>query len=222
MANKIDNTNSENELMELENQLSCPKGEFGIEVGNLMNEKNILMTLNSIDFLEIKNNNYILEIGHGNCGHLDKLLNIANDIKYYGLEISETMRDEAQKKNLSYNAEFKLYNGFDIPFNDDFFDRILAVNTIYFWQNPLQLFKEIERTLKQGGNCVITFAQKDYIKKLPYTKTKFQFYDIDKIENLIKYSNLHIIEFVEISDINVNKFAESDDRKYIMVKLNKV
>lgn len=221
MAIKNDNINSGNEFIELENQLSCPKGEFGIEIGNLMNKSNIQMTLNSIDLLDIKNNNFVLEIGHGNCGHLSNLLKVADNIHYFGLEISETMRNEAQKNNLNFNAEFKLYNGLDIPFNDNFFDRILAINTIYFWENPLKLLLEIERTLKPGGNCVITFAHKDYLQKLPYTKNKFRFYNMDRFKDLVKATNLFFIDFIEINDKSNNKFAETDDRKYIIVKLNK-
>jgi len=222
MENKQEYINSDNEFIELENQLSCPHGGNGIEVGKIMNESNILMTLNSIEILNINNSNNVLEIGHGNCGHLEKLMIVAENIKYYGLEISETMWQEAQKINSNKNAEFYLYNNDDIPFSNNFFDRIIAVNTIYFWSNPMKLIKEIDRTLKPNGICVITFADKDFINKLPYAGNKFHLYDIDEIEKHIMNTNLKIIHLVNICDKNPNRIGEINERKYKIVKLEKL
>lgn len=96
---------TEEELRAIEKQLSCPEGELGIRVGYTMNESNIGMTLNSISFLSIKNNDSILELGHGNCGHLSKLIEEAENIHYTGIEISETMHAEAKKINEDFIAK---------------------------------------------------------------------------------------------------------------------
>lgn len=221
MKNKQESIPSVNEFIELENQLSCPQGEMGIEVGKIMNESNLLMTLNSIEILNIKNDDNVLEIGHGNCGHLEKLMIVAENIKYYGLEISETMWQEAQKINLNNNAEFYLYNGNDIPFSNNFFDRIFAVNSIYFWSNPKKLIEEIDRTLKSNGIFVVTFADKDFIKKLPYAGNKFRIYGKEKIEKLIMNTNLKISDIVKISDKNPNRIGDIIEREYTIVKLEK-
>jgi len=82
---------SKKELKELESQLNCPTGEKGKEIAKEMNNSNIDMTIASIEAIKIKDNNIILEIGHGNCGHLNEVLKQAENIHFFGLEISETM-----------------------------------------------------------------------------------------------------------------------------------
>ena len=60
----------QNELKILAQNLANPQGEKGIEIGEMMNATNIGMTLESIKTLLIENDEHILEIGHGNAGHL--------------------------------------------------------------------------------------------------------------------------------------------------------
>ena len=130
------------ELLDIENQLSCPSGEKGVEMGEMMNETNIEMTRSSIRFLDIKDQHTILELGHGNCGHLDNILSCAEGIRYSGLEISETMQREAKEKNkyllTNEHIEFRLYKGQQMPFPDHSFDRVMTVNTVYFWPKPAE------------------------------------------------------------------------------------
>ncbi len=46
------------------------------------------------------------------------------------------------KKKSNNIAELYLYNVDEIPFSNNFFDRILAVNSIYFWSNPKKLIEQ--------------------------------------------------------------------------------
>lgn len=217
MKNKL----TELEIIEIETQLSCPSGENGIEVANKMNDSNIGMTKNSIEFLELEENNSVLELGHGNCKHLKLILNISNGIKYFGLEISKTMWEEAQRLNVNKQAEFKLYNGKQIPFPDNFFNRIFTVNTVYFWSNPKELMQEIERTLKTDGVFILTFADKSFMKSLPFVGAKFKLYDKDDIENLLESSNLKIIDFKNRYDEVKSKAGDMVTRSYTIVKMKK-
>ena len=216
---------TENEIQELEKQLECPSGNKGIEVGKTLNETNIGMTLKTIEFLKIKNENYVLELGHGNCGHLNKLLDQAKNIHFFGLEISETMCNEAIKLNQEImtngNTEFSLYNGEKIPFEDNFFDRILIVNTIYFWSNPTLLIKEIQRILKPGGHCILTFANKKFMEKLLFVRKRFMLYGKEEIKKLVSHSSLQIEEYKEICEQVISKTGEQVNREFSMVKLNK-
>ncbi|MEM7110237.1 MAG: class I SAM-dependent methyltransferase [Bacteroidota bacterium] len=212
---------TEEEIRELEKQLSCPNGEFGIEIGETMNETNIRMTLNSIDFLTLKNDNVVLELGHGNCGHLQELLGAAKRLNYHGLEISETMYEEAQKINADKPAEFNRYDGNTIPYANHFFDRTFSVNTIYFWENPEQLIGEIERTLKPEGCCVLTFGNKEFMENLPFVRGRFTLYDRRRIKRLIGKSNLTIEETREVTEQVKSKTGDQVERKFTMVKLKK-
>ena len=41
------------DMRELEKQLSCPTGESGLELVEMMHESNLGMTVNTIDLLEV-------------------------------------------------------------------------------------------------------------------------------------------------------------------------
>jgi hypothetical protein len=62
---------TKDELKGIEQQLSNPEGEFGVEIAKNMNESNIQMTIDSIKSLILLESDMLLEIGHGNCGHLE-------------------------------------------------------------------------------------------------------------------------------------------------------
>ncbi|NBC25034.1 MAG: methyltransferase domain-containing protein [Bacteroidetes bacterium] len=210
---------TENEIRELEIQLSCPFGETGIEIGKNLNETNIGMILNSIEFLELRDENVVLELGHGNCGHLDRIFEIAREIKYYGLEISETMWNESQNRNATKQAKFELYDGENIPYNDKFFDRIMSVNTIYFWSDPIKLIREIERTLKPNGVCVLTYGDKEFMQKLPVVGEIFKLYGKNEIKDLVETTNLGIIDFKDKTEQVKGNTGEVVERRYSMAKL---
>jgi len=181
---------TEQELKILAQQLSNPEGETGREVAKMMNETNISMTKESIKALHLKDNESILELGHGNAGHLPYLLDFADNIKYTGLEISETMKSEAENINSKYlsQANFQLYDGNRIPFENESFDKVMTVNTIYFWENPVEFFNEIYRVLKKDGSFVLTFAKKDFMKNLPFT-ADFKLYNYEDVEELVAQTN---------------------------------
>jgi SAM-dependent methyltransferase len=217
---KKENT-KEIQLRELENQLSCPSGKYGIQVGKDMHASNISMTSNSIDYLGLKKGHFILELGHGNCGHLNRLLDVAKDIKYFGLEISKTMFLEAKKKQTHHQAIFKLYDGIKLPYPDTYFDRIMSVNTIYFWSNPRKLFLEISRILKPNGYFILTFAKKDFMQDLPFVGNKFKLYDKEDIETILKEIDLKIIQNKDLKEFVKSKTGEKVERHYTLLKLAK-
>ena len=212
---------TEEEILELENQLSCPSGLNGIEIGTRMNTSNFEMTKKSIDALDLDDRNSVLELGHGNCGHLELITAAADEIKYYGLEVSETMWQEAQKIATNGQVEFRLYDGRKIPYPDNYFDRIFTVNTIYFWSDAGFLIKEIARTLKDEGILILTFADKSFMKNLPFVGQKFKLFDTDDIYNLVDGSGLEVLEIMHKADEVKSKMGELVNRKFTVVKLTK-
>lgn len=217
---------NKDELAEIEKQLSYPEGEYGIEIAENMNESNFQMTIDSIKSLNLLESDILLEIGHGNCGHLEKIYKVTNDIQYFGLEISETMKCEAERINqkLIQNNKitFHLYDGSKIPFSNNFFDKIFTVNTIYFWEKPVDFINEIYRVLKVNGLLILTFAHKDFMKKLPFVKDRFSLYDINDLNFLIKKTMFKIIETESITEKIKIHSGELVERIYSVVKIKKL
>ncbi|MFP3831884.1 class I SAM-dependent methyltransferase [Chryseobacterium sp. SIMBA_028] len=212
------------ELKILAQNLANPQGEKGIEIGEMMNATNIGMTLESIRTLLIEDDQHILEIGHGNAGHLKSLLNLAQDLKYTGVDISETMHNEAKKLNKEFEtkADFVLYEGKKLPFEDQTFDKIFTVNTVYFWENPIEFLNEIYRVLKDNGTFVLTFGQRDFMEKLPFTAYDFRLYNNDEMEELVSKSHFKRMKTSEKEEEIKSKTGnETIQRIYTILTIKK-
>lgn len=212
------------DLKILAQNLANPQGEKGVEIGEMMNATNIGMTLESIKTLLIEDDEHILEIGHGNAGHLKSILNKAKDLTYTGIDISETMRKEAQNLNEEFKdqADFILYEGRKLPFEDEVFDKIFTVNTVYFWDNPVEFLNEIYRVLKNTGTYVLTFAQRDFMEKLPFTKFNFKLYNNDEMEELISESRFKRMKISEKEEEIKSKTGdELIKRNYTVLTIKK-
>lgn len=173
------------ELKNLAQQLKCPEGEEGLRIAQIMNQSNKKMISNTIESLMLKRQDKILEIGHGNAEHLQEIFDIVNDIDYTGLEISKTMNLEAKYINQNFyaknKADFHLYDGKNLPYDDETFDKIFTIETIYFWENIESFLSEIYRVLKPSGIFVLTFVNKCSMKFLPFVDYGFNIYYTDDV-----------------------------------------
>lgn len=212
---------NEEYLAEIASQLSHPKGDAGIQTANQMHLHNIGMTRNAIKALTLKQNDIILELGHGNGHHIDEILNTDKSILYIGLEISELMSNEAAKFNANSRASFKLYDGVNIPFNADYFSKIMTINTLYFWKNPILFLNEIHRVLKPGGLFSCAFAEKDFMEKLPFTKFIFKLYNRKQVTELFQASQFKNFEVKEYTEQLFDKDGQAIERTYTVAVLEK-
>ncbi|MDM1553331.1 MULTISPECIES: class I SAM-dependent methyltransferase [Chryseobacterium] len=212
------------ELKILAQHLAHPQGEKGVEIGEMMNATNISMTLESIRALLIEDDEHILEIGHGNAGHLKNILSLAKGLKYTGIDISETMYQEAKRLNQEFKnqADFILYEGTKLPFEDKTFDKIFTVNTVYFWENPLDFLNEIGRVLKDNGTFVLTFGQRDFMEKLPFTAYDFNLYNNKEMEELVSKSHFKRMKTSEKEEEIKSKTGnETIQRIYTILTIKK-
>lgn len=209
----------------LEKQLAKPKGKKGIKLGNKMYRGNLSMIKTSIKQLDVQDNNTVLEIGHGNGKHLPLLLIKALNIKYNGLEISETMRREAFKYccdiSANHNCDFCCYDGCLLPYKANSFDRIFSVNSIYFWKEPLKLMHQIFRVLKNNGLLVITFAEKEFMNTLPFVNERFTLYDKNSFEKLVAKTSFEIKDLSFQQEMIEDKSGVIVLRKYYSFLLKK-
>lgn len=208
----------------LAQNLAHPEGEKGIEIGEMMNATNIGMTLESIKAMLIEDNEHILEIGHANAGHVKSILNRAQNIRYTGIDISGTMHNEAKRMNELFRdqTDFVLYDGEKLPFEDKTFDKIFTVNTVYFWKQPVDYLNEIYRVLKKTGTFVLTFGQRDFMEKLPFTKFDFTLYNTDEMEETVSKSYFNRMTVSEREEEVKSKTGEETiTRNYTILTIKK-
>ncbi|CAA7193614.1 class I SAM-dependent methyltransferase [Chryseobacterium potabilaquae] len=212
------------ELKLLAQNLANPQGEKGKEIGEIMNATNIGMTLESIQALLIEDEEHILEIGHGNAGHVENILNKGQGIKYTGIDISTTMHNEAKRLNQEFEnkADFVLYEGEKFPFENQKFNKIFTVNTVYFWKEPVAFLNEIYRVLKDNGTFVLTFGQRNFMETLPFTKYNFILYNTDEMEEMVSKSHFKRMKVSEKEEEIKSKTGEEMiKRRYSILTIKK-
>lgn len=212
---------SEEDLKNIAKQLGCPEGEHGIKTGEMMHANNIGMTTSAIKALNLQSNETVLEIGHGNGGHIAHLLSQAENLHYCGADISATIITEAEKINQDFitkgKVHFQLTDGITLPFKDDRFDKVFTVNTIYFWANPSGYLNEIKRILKPHGTLAICFADKNFMKNLPFTPYGFTLYEVEKVKELLEDAAFTVKETIKKLEQVQSKTGEHIEREYYVV-----
>jgi SAM-dependent methyltransferase len=140
-------------------QLGKPEGDVGLAIAAWMNGYNRPFIAASYRALALEAGSRILEIGFGNGHDVPDLLARAEAIDYVGLDVAPTMVAEAARFNhdavASGKARFHLGRADAMPFAPSSFDRVIAVNVIYFWPDPVPPLVAIRRVLRPGGLCVI-------------------------------------------------------------------
>jgi SAM-dependent methyltransferase len=127
-------------------------GKISTKIMNVINRKQYKVIL---DNLRLEQNNCILDIGFGNGYLIKKLIGGNIPIKIYGIEISKDMRRQVERENAKSIQNGTLYlrveNINKTSFENNLFDRIYTVNTIYFWTELDKCFSGIKRILKPHG-----------------------------------------------------------------------
>jgi ubiquinone/menaquinone biosynthesis C-methylase UbiE len=120
----------------------------------------------------IYNNAKILDMGFGDGRNFQLLQNIGLDI--YGVEITQEIVDAVQNKIISknINAQLEVGSNTQIPFNDSFFDVVLASSSMYYI-NENETFDDVlneyVRVMRKGACLIANFPEleKSYICKNP-------------------------------------------------------
>jgi len=179
---------------ELAKHLRQPDGEIGKEIGLQMNKSNKHICLNSYKILDPQNENHILEVGMGNGFFIKDLLNMADNLKYTGIDFSSTMVKEASLLNKTLINDKRVYleeaSIENLPFNDNSFDRISTTNTLYFWPHPVNNIQELLRVLKPNGKLLIAYRSKSCMDQLELAKHGFEKYENQAVENLLRDAGL--------------------------------
>jgi SAM-dependent methyltransferase len=101
----------------------------------------------------------MLDVGCGGGKTIDKLATIASEGMVYGIDYSAVSVDVARRTNKRWiemgHADVRQGSVSHLPFPDDTFDVVSAVETHYYWPNLVEDMREIRRVLKPGGRLVV-------------------------------------------------------------------
>lgn len=141
------------------NQCRKPEGEVGKSVVDGMNESHFQLTTWGLDKIDVKEDDVILDIGCGGGRTVNRLASLANRGKIFGIDYSIDCVNWASEynKDLIDRGQVKISNASveKLPFEDEKFDIVSAVETIYFWPDIVNNLIEIKRILKPSGKIIV-------------------------------------------------------------------
>ena len=137
---------------------ACPKGFLGRCMLRFMNFGHAPLTNWGLDHVNFSDGMVMLDIGCGGGATMKRLLKRSPEGMVYGIDISEESVVKAKNVNKQLlNKQVFVQQGSadSLPWEDQKFDVVTAVETVYFWPNLPQCFQEVKRVLKPGGQFAI-------------------------------------------------------------------
>lgn len=139
-------------------QCRKPHGEEGIQTIKNMNENHKDISKFAFECVNVGKNDRILDIGCGGGVNIEKFLKLTEN-NVDGLDYSEISVAESIKRNKKAvdekRCEVIQADVINMPIEDETYDLVCAFETIYFWPDIENTFKEVSRIIKENGQFMI-------------------------------------------------------------------
>lgn len=177
-----------------------PKGLLGRMMLVSMDKEHLPMAQWALEQIRIPENGKIADLGCGGGYNIRRMLEMSAKAKFIGLDISDESVKKAQKINKDeIGKRVKIIKGSAerLPFKDNSIDLITAFETVFFWKDPEKAFREIYRSLVNGGCFAVINnygdPNVDWEKKVPCMTR----YTAEQIADMLKT--------IGFADISINK-----------------
>ena len=163
----------------------------------------------------------VLEIGAGSAPHLKYLTHSFNE--YHIAETSE-YASEIFDKNLNNKIKFKKYDGKNLPYEDEYFDRIIISHCLEHILSPEEFIIEMMSKLKKGGVLSISLPTDPGIA-WRLGRLFIRIFSIKKTYNITgeeyEYINAteHVNSIFNLISIIRYHYKDSIDEKYYPLKI---
>lgn len=158
-----------------------------------------------LSHLDLRDKEAILDVGCGGGKNISNFLELAPQAKVYGADYSEASvkKSEAFNRKAIEEGRAKVIHASveKLPFESENFDLVTAFETIYFWPDLRNNFREIYRILRNGG----TFLVCNEVSTLEEAEKWIKYVDMlvftgDQIAAIMKDSGFEDIQIHERSD----------------------
>jgi SAM-dependent methyltransferase len=142
-------------------QFHRPRGVGGRLAGWVMAKRSSNRRRNAwvVSLLEVARTDRVLEIGFGPGIAIREAADRATDGLVCGVDHSEVTLGQAQRRNAGAiragRVDLRLASAEHLPRFDAVFDKVLAVNSIGFWDDPGTCLRSVRALLRPGGLIAI-------------------------------------------------------------------
>jgi ubiquinone/menaquinone biosynthesis C-methylase UbiE len=137
-----------------------PHGAMGVVMGWLMERLNAQQNFATVEALEPPERGQVLEIGFGHGQALEMLARKKPLGLLAGVDHSELMLRTAkrrlERRHGDAALDLRLGDAAQLPFADEAFDLVYAVNSYHLWPDREAALAEIAGVLKPGGDVVLS------------------------------------------------------------------
>ena len=182
-------------------QSQKPSGLIGRVITKIWSFYFKKLSLWAIKQTTISDNYRILEIGYGGGSTIKNLLALNKNLEIHGIDISKESYRTAQRVHSDSirkgSVQLKIGNVENMPYQNNYFDRIFAIQTHIFWKDIKKIFKVVYRVLSCNYTLIIASEK----EKIHYHMTDYR--------TSHEFSQL-------LTSIGFSKIEEKQNRNWIL------
>lgn len=182
-------------------QSQKPSGLIGRVITKIWSFYFKKLSLWAIKQTTISDNYRILEIGYGGGSTIKNLLALNKNLEIHGIDISKESYRTAQRVHSDSirkgSVQLKIGNVENMTYQNNYFDRIFAIQTHIFWKDIKKSFQEVYRVLSSNSTLIIASEK----EKIHYHMTDYR--------TSHEFSQL-------LTSIGFSKIEEKQNRNWIL------
>ena len=182
-------------------QSQKPSGLIGRVITKIWSFYFKKLSLWAIKQTTISDNYRILEIGYGGGSTIKNLLALNKNLEIHGIDISKESYRTAQRVHSDSirkgSVQLKIGNVENMPYQNNYFDRIFAIQSHIFWKDIKKSFQEVYRVMSSNSTLIIASEK----EKIHYHMTDYR--------TSHEFSQL-------LTSIGFSKIEEKQNRNWIL------
>ena len=187
-------------------QSQKPSGLIGRVITKIWSFYFKKLSLWAIKQTTISDNYRILEIGYGGGSTIKNILALNKNLEIHGIDISKESYRTAQRVHSDSirkgSVQLKIGNVENMPCQNNYFDRIFAIQTHIFWKDIKKSFQEVYRVMSSNSTLIIASEK----EKIHYHMTDYR--------TSHEFSQL-------LTSIGFSKIEEKQNRNWILYTVYK-